>query len=81
MFNWQNDAQPILVEAYRLINQHGPFDVSGNSLADQTGLEIRVCHFPPGTTKWNKIEHRLFSFISQNWRGKRATTNAERSLM
>ena len=39
-------------------------------LADQTGLQIRVCHFPPGTSKWNKIEHRLFSFISINWRGK-----------
>ena len=39
-------------------------------LADETGLELRVCHLPPGTSKWNKIEHRLFSFISQNWRGK-----------
>jgi hypothetical protein len=39
-------------------------------LADETGLEISVCHFPPGTSKWNKIEHRLFSFISHNWRGK-----------
>ena len=39
-------------------------------LADETGLEISVCHFPPGTSKWNRIEHRLFSFISQNWRGK-----------
>jgi hypothetical protein len=39
-------------------------------LADETGLEISVCHFPPGTSKWNKIEHRLFSFISKNWRGK-----------
>ncbi len=39
-------------------------------LADETGLELTVCHFPPGTSKWNKIEHRLFSFISQNWRGK-----------
>ena len=39
-------------------------------LADQTGLQIAVCHFPPGTSKWNKIEHRLFSFISTNWRGK-----------
>ena len=39
-------------------------------LADETGLEIAVCHFPPGTSKWNKIEHRLFSYISQNWRGK-----------
>jgi transposase len=40
------------------------------ALADETGLAISVCHFPPGTSKWNKIEHRLFSFISQNWRGK-----------
>jgi transposase len=39
-------------------------------LADQTGLQIQVCHFPPGTSKWNKIEHRLFSFISRNWRAK-----------
>ena len=39
-------------------------------LADETGLAIRVCHLPPGTSKWNKIEHRLFSFISLNWRGK-----------
>ena len=39
-------------------------------LADQTGLEITVCHFPPGTSKWNKVEHRLFSFISSNWRGE-----------
>ena len=39
-------------------------------LADETGLAITVCHFPPGTSKWNKIEHRLFSFITQNWRGK-----------
>jgi hypothetical protein len=39
-------------------------------LADETGLSISVCHLPPGTSKWNKIEHRLFSFISQNWRGK-----------
>jgi predicted ArsR family transcriptional regulator len=39
-------------------------------LADTTGLQIRVCHFPPGTSKWNKIEHRMFSFVSLNWRGK-----------
>jgi len=39
-------------------------------LANLTGLEITVCHFPPGTSKWNKIEHRLFSFISKNWRGQ-----------
>jgi len=40
------------------------------SLADELGMPITVSHFPPGTSKWNKIEHRLFSFISQNWRGK-----------
>ena len=39
-------------------------------LADETGLAITVCHYPPGTSKWNKIEHRLFAFISQNWRGQ-----------
>lgn len=39
-------------------------------LADETGLKIAVCHFPPGTSKWNKVEHRLFSFISSNWRGE-----------
>lgn len=39
-------------------------------LANELGIEISVCHFPPGTSKWNKIEHRLFSFITQNWRGK-----------
>ena len=38
--------------------------------ADQIGLSISVCHFPPGTSKWNKIEHRLFSFITSNWRGE-----------
>lgn len=39
-------------------------------LADDTGLEVHASHLPPGTSKWNKIEHRLFSFISKNWRGK-----------
>jgi len=39
-------------------------------LADRTGLRIQVSHFPPGTSKWNKIEHRMFSFITQNWRGR-----------
>jgi hypothetical protein len=39
-------------------------------LADDLGLRLFVCHFPPGTSKWNKIEHRLFSFITQNWRGQ-----------
>lgn len=38
--------------------------------ADGAGLSIMVCHFPPGTSQWNKVEHRLFSFISSNWRGE-----------
>jgi len=38
--------------------------------ANKTGLKITVCHYPPGTSKWNKIEHKMFSFISMNWRGK-----------
>ena len=45
-------------------------------LADETGLTITVGHYPPGTSKWNKIEHRLFSFISQNWRGKPLVSHA-----
>ncbi|CAN5641580.1 ISAzo13 family transposase [soil metagenome] len=44
--------------------------------AAETGLEITVMHYPPGTSKWNKIEHRLFSFISQNWRGRPLTDMA-----
>jgi hypothetical protein len=44
-------------------------------LADETGLSVQVCHLPPGTSKWNKIEHRLFSHISLNWRGRPLTTH------
>ena len=43
-------------------------------LADETGLVLELCHFPPGTSKWNKVEHRLFSFISLNWRGRPLTS-------
>ena len=39
-------------------------------LAEELGLQIHVCHFPPGTSKWNKIEHRMFCHITQNWRGR-----------
>ena len=39
-------------------------------LATELEMEISVCHFPPGTSKWNKIEHKMFSYISKNWRGK-----------
>ena len=45
------------------------------ALAAETGLEITVCHFPPGTSKWNKIEHRLFSHITMNWRGRPLTSH------
>jgi len=44
------------------------------SLADELGMTLKICHFPPGTSKWNKIEHRLFCFITKNWRGRPLTT-------
>lgn len=50
------------------------FKVELQKLADKTGLTIHVSHFPPGTSKWNKIEHRLFSFITMNWRGRPLTS-------
>jgi hypothetical protein len=77
---WQSMGRPVYPKARRLLitaaagGSNGPrlrlWKVELQQLADQTGLRIAVCHFPPGTSKWNKIEHRLFSFISQNWRGK-----------
>ena len=48
--------------------------VALQELADELGLRLSVCHFPPGTSKWNKIEHRLFSFITNNWRGRPLTS-------
>ena len=39
-------------------------------LSDEIKIEITICHYPPGTSKWNKIEHRMFSFISMNWKGQ-----------
>jgi len=50
------------------------FKVELQKLADETGLTILVCHYPPGTSKWNKIEHRLFCHITQSWRGKPLTS-------
>jgi len=77
---WDQMGQPTYPRATRLLISADGGGSNGyrvrlwklelQRLADQTGLEIRVCHLPPGTSKWNKIEHRLFSFISQNWRGK-----------
>ena len=48
--------------------------LSLQSLADELQLKLQVCHFPPGTSKWNKIEHRLFCFITKNWRGRPLTS-------
>jgi transposase len=77
---WRSMGQPAYPHATRLLitadagGSNGSrlrlWKVALQKLADETGLRIFVCHFPPGTSKWNKIEHRLFSYISQNWRGK-----------
>ena len=77
---WQWMGRPTYPKARRLLITADSGGSNGSrvrlwklhlqQLADETGLQISVCHFPPGTSKWNKIEHRLFSFISQNWRGK-----------
>jgi hypothetical protein len=77
---WRSMGQPSYPKAKRLLITADSGGSNGarvrlwkwelQKFADETGVEISVCHFPPGTSKWNKIEHRLFSFISQNWRGK-----------
>ena len=77
---WRSMGQPLYPKATRLLITADAGGSNGyrlrlwklelQKLADETGLEMAVCHFPPGTSKWNKIEHRLFSAISQNWRGK-----------
>ena len=77
---WQHLGQPRYPAARQLqitadcggsnSNRVHLWKVELQKLADQTGLEIAVCHFPPGTSKWNRIEHRLFSYITMNWRGK-----------
>jgi transposase len=77
---WRSMGRPAYPEATRLLITADAGGSNGSrlrlwkielqKLADETGLRIAVCHFPPGTSKWNKIEHRLFSYISQNWRGK-----------
>lgn len=77
---WRSMGYPLYPNATRLLITADAGGSNGyrlrlwklelQKLADETGLEIAVCHFPPGTSKWNKIEHRLFSAITQNWRGK-----------
>ena len=77
---WRAEGQRLYPAARRLLitadgggsNGHRlrQWKVELQRFADGTGLAIMVCHFPPGTSKWNKVEHRLFSFISTNWRGE-----------
>ena len=50
------------------------FRVELQKLAGETGLTVQVCHYPPGTSEWNKIEHQLLCHITQNWRGKPLTS-------
>ena len=77
---WHRMGRPLYRGSKRLLitadagGSNGPklrlWKVELQRLANHLGMEISVCHFPPGTSKWNKIEHRLFSFISMNWRGR-----------
>jgi hypothetical protein len=77
---WQEMGSPAYPQARRLLitadagGSNGYrsrlWKVALQGLADELGLRITVCHFPPGTSKWNKIEHRLFCHITKNWRGK-----------
>jgi hypothetical protein len=77
---WYAMGQPLYPDAHRLLitadgggsngSRNRLWKVALQDLADETGLELWVCHFPPGTSKWNKIEHRLFCHITQNWRGR-----------
>jgi len=81
---WQEMGKPVYPEATSLLITADGGGSNGSRVrlwkwelqkfADDTGLTISVCHFPPATSKWNKIEHRLFSFISANWRGRPLTS-------
>lgn len=83
---WYSMGRPAYRQAKRLLitadagGSNGPrlhlWKLELQKLADEIGLPISICHFPPGTSKWNKIEHRLFSFISQNWRGRPLISHA-----
>ncbi len=77
---WRHEGKKLYPQATKLLitadggGSNGSrlrlWKVELQKLADETGLDISVCHFPPGTSKWNKVEHRLFSFITSNWRGE-----------
>jgi transposase len=83
---WQHLGQPLYPHARELLitadgggsngSRSRLWKVSLQALADELGVTIHVCHFPPGTSKWNKIEHRLFGQISTNWRGQPLTSHA-----
>ena len=77
---WDEMGKPRYPEATRLLITADGVGCNGShsrlwkfelqKFANESGLEVEVCHFPPGTSKWNKIEHRLFSQITKNWRGR-----------
>ena len=77
---WRKMGRPAYPESSHLLitadsggsnsSRNRLWKVELQKMANRTGLTITVCHFPPGTSKWNKIEHRMFSFITKNWRGK-----------
>lgn len=83
---WAEMGQPTFPQATELLitadsggsnsNRSRLWKVALQELANQTGLQITVCHYPPGTSKWNKIEHRMFCHITQNWRGKPLTSRS-----
>jgi hypothetical protein len=83
---WHTMGQPLYAQAERLLIVADGGGSNGSrvrlwklelqKLADELGVIVEVCHLPPGTSKWNKIEHRLFSFITQNWRGKPLISHA-----
>ncbi len=86
---WHTMGEPLYPNAKRLLITADGGGSNGSRvrlwklelqrLADETGLEMAVCHFPQGTSKWNKVEHRLFSAITQNWRGKPLSTSLSTS--
>ena len=77
---WEHMGRPLYAQARQLLitadgggsnsSRNRLWKVELQGLADETGLQIHVCHFPPGTSKWNNIEHRMFCHITENWRGR-----------
>ena len=84
---WEERGSPVDPRAHRLLMTADAGGSNGyrsrlwkvvlQGLADDLGLRITVCHFPPGTSKWNKIEHRMFSYITKNWRGRPLVSRGE----